>query len=218
MTGVERAKDRDDELRARRDEVRFLAIPVHRFAMIDGTGPPGDETFAPRLPALYGIAYGLRFALKRRGIEAHVGPLEGLWWRADGATDLETIFQGDPSAGRWTLMIALPDAATDEEFAEQLERARDRLDPEIATTLRVDAFEEGPVAQILHVGPYADERPTIERLHEGIGSLGYGLRGRHHEIYLGDPRRSAPERLRTVLRHPIERVDVAAERFERDRV
>jgi hypothetical protein len=211
MAEIEAPKDRDDELRARHDAVRLLAIPTHRFAMIDGSGPPGDGSFAPRLPGLYAIAYGLRFALKHRGIEGRVGPLEGLWWRDDGATDLDTIFSGDQAPGRWTLMIALPEAATAEEIDEQLVRSRAKLDASVAGSLRVEAFEEGPVAQILHVGPYAAERPTIERLHEAVGSLGYRLRGRHHELYLGDPRRSAPERLRTILRHPIERAPALVE-------
>ena len=205
MGVVEIPTDRDDELRARRDRVRLLSVPEHRFVMLDGSGPPGDETFAPRMPGLYAVAYGLRFALKARGVPGRVGPLEGLWWRADGATDLDVILADDQAAARWTLLIALPDEATDDEVADQLERGRGRLGAEIASMLRVERFEEGVVAQLLHVGPYEDERPSIDRLHDGLDELGYRARGRHHELYLGDPRRSAPERLRTILRQPVER-------------
>jgi hypothetical protein len=156
---IEDPKSRDDEYRAPRDRVRLLKLAARRFVMIDGSGPPGDEVFQARMPGLYGTAYGLRFALKRRGVQGRVAPLEGLWWTVDGA---------------------------------------------VADSLRIEWFDEGTVAQIMHVGPYAEERQTIERLHAGIEAAGMRPRGRHHEIYLGDPRRAAPHRLRTILRQPIE--------------
>jgi hypothetical protein len=192
-----------DEYRVSRGAVRLLSIPGHRFVMVDGSGPPGGDAFESRMPGLYGVAYGLRFALKRRGVPGKVGPLEGLWWQAHGATDLDAIVAGDRAAWRWILLIVLPEEATDEEVEEHLTVARTKVDPEIAPSLRVEWFEEGDVAQVLHIGPYAQERPSIERLHEGIAGAGLRPRGRHHELYLGDPRRSAPERLRTILRHPV---------------
>lgn len=202
---LERPKDRLDELRAPRDGIRLLTIPERRFVMIDGSGPPASEAFEARIPGLYGVAYPVRFALKRRGVEGKVGPLEGLWWTTDGVVDLDAIFGGgDRRTWRWTLMIGLPDEARDAELEEQLAAARGKLDPAPAPSLRVEAFDEGPCAQTMHVGPYADERPSIERLHARIAEAGLRPRGRHHEIYLGDPRRSAPERLRTILRQPVE--------------
>jgi hypothetical protein len=202
---IERPKDREDESRVRRNAVRLLTIPEHRFVMVDGSGPPGGEAFEARMPGLYATAYGLRFALKRRGVVAKVGPLEGLWWHAAGATDLDEILAGDRSDWRWTLMIVIPDEATEAEINEQLANARAKVEPAIASSLRVEPFEEGDVAQVLHVGPYTEERPSIERLHVGIAEAGFRERGKHHELYLGDPRRSAPDRLRTILRHPISR-------------
>lgn len=157
------------------------------------------------MPGLYGTAYGLRFALKQRGVVGKVGPLEGLWWHAGGATDLGEILAGDREAWRWTLMIVLPDEATEDEIDERLAAARTKVEPAIASSLRIERFEEGDVAQVLHVGPFSEERPSIERLHAGIAEAGFRERGKHHELYLGDPRRSAPERLRTILRHPIGR-------------
>jgi hypothetical protein len=204
---LERSVDRNDELAVRSGQVRFLRVPSHRFVMADGTGPPATETFAARIPPLYSAAYGLRFALKRRGIETRVGPLEGLWWQAGGMTDLDAIFgpdTGGRDGWRWTLMIAVPDAASDEEVETHLAAARERAGEEVAASLRVEPFDEGDVAQILHVGPYAAERASIERLHAAVEEAGLRLRGRHHELYLGDPRTSAPERLRTLLRHPVE--------------
>jgi hypothetical protein len=106
---IETPKDRADEYRVRRGTVRFLTVPEHRFVMVDGSGPAGGEPFEARMPGLYAIAYGLRFAVKRRGLIGKVGPLEGLWWHAEGSTDLDEILAGDRANWRWTLMIVLPD-------------------------------------------------------------------------------------------------------------
>lgn len=195
---------RVEEFAGRPGVVRFLDLPARRFVMIDGEGPAGDAAFAPRMPGLYATAYGLRFALKRRGIEERVGPLEGLWWTVDGSTDLDAIFAvGDRSGWRWTLMIGLPDQATDAELAAAIEAGRAKLAQPQASNLRIETFAEGWAAQLLHVGPYAAERPSIERLHGAIATAGFMPAGRHHEIYLGDPRRAAPDKLKTILRQAI---------------
>jgi hypothetical protein len=192
------------ELAGRAGVVRFLELPARRFVMIDGHGPAGEAAFAPRMPGLYATAYGLRFALKRRGVVERVGPLEGLWWTVDGSTDLDEIFApGERSGWRWTLMIGLPEQATDEELAAALTAGRAKLSEPHASNLRVETFAEGRAAQLLHVGPYAAERPSIERLHEAIATAGFTPSGRHHELYLGDPGRAAPEKLKTILRQPI---------------
>jgi len=187
--------------------VRFLRLPVTRCVMIDGDGPAGDVAFTPRMPGLYSTAWTLRFALKRREAVTKVGPLEGLWWTVDGVTDLDVIFGGDPAADRgtwrWTLFIALPDEADDEELDAALAAGRSKLEPAHAADLRIEAFDEGDVAQLLHLGPYAAERPSIERLHTAIAEAGLVPRGRHHEIYLGDPRRGDPAKLKTILRQPV---------------
>ena len=200
---IERPKDRHDEYRVRPGAVRFLSIPEYHFVMVDGSGPPGEEAFQARMPGLYSTAYGLHSALKRRGVAGRVGPLEGLWWLAEGGLDLDLILGHERTGWRWTLMIVLPEEATEEEMEEHLVGARTKVDPEIASSVRIERFTEGDVAQILHLGAYADERPSIDRLHEGIARAGFRPRGRHHELYLGDPRRSAPDRLRTILRQPI---------------
>jgi hypothetical protein len=200
---IDHPVDRDDELCVRRDAIRFLTIPEHRFVAVDADGPPLPEAFAARMPALYATAYGLRFGLKRRGIVTKVGPLEGLWSTLTGATQLDAIVAEDRSDWRWTLMIALPDEAEEADIALHVAGARDKVDPQVAASLRIERFDEGPAAQLLHVGPYAEEWPSIARLHAAVHDAGLILRGRHHELYLGDPRRSAPERLRTLLRHPV---------------
>jgi hypothetical protein len=203
-TSFERPTDRADELQCPTGLVRFLEIPVHRFVMIDGSGAPGDASFRPRMPGLYATAYGLHFALKAHGVRERVGPLEGLWWTVEPGQGPGQVPQAE---WLWTIMIELPDAASDGEVERALGAGRRRLDPELASGLRVESFDEGLVAQVVHVGPYADEQPTLERLFGAMASAGLVPHGRHHELYLGDPRRSAPDRLRTVLRQPVRTAD-----------
>jgi hypothetical protein len=200
----ERPATRADELAGRAGVVRFLDIPARRFVMIDGEGPAGEAAFVPRMPGLYATAWTLRFALKKRGLVTKVGPLEGLWWTSDGITDLDAIFgSGDRVTWRWTLLIGLPDEATDAEVAAALATGRAKLSAPFRDNLRVEPFAEGEVAQVLHLGSYAEERPTIERLHAAIVEAGFRPVGRHHEIYMGDPRRGDPAKVKTLLRQPI---------------
>lgn len=203
MVVFERPATRADELAGKPGVVRFLDLPERRFVMIDGDGPAGEAAFAPRMPGVYGTAWPLRFALKKRGVETRVGPLEGLWWTLDGSTDLDAILGDERTGWRWTLMIALPDEASEDELTEALERGREKVEDPFAASLRIEPYAEGRVAQLLHLGPYAAERPSIERLHAAIEESGLTPRGRHHEIYFGDPRRAAPEKLKTILRMPV---------------
>jgi len=200
----EQPADRAGELAGRPGAIRFLEVAPIRAVMVDGDGRPGEATFGTRIPGLYTTAYSLRFALKARGVERRVGLLEGLYWTVDGAVDLDVILGPDRGTWRWTLLISLPDEATADELADALAKGRAKVGPDVAADLRVESFAEGAVAQVLHLGPYADERPTIERLHEAIAAAGLRPRGRHHELYLGDPGRSAPEKLRTLVRQPVE--------------
>jgi hypothetical protein len=202
----EKPVDRAGELSGRPGVVRFLEVAPIRAVMVDGDGQPGEATFGARMPGLYTAAYSLRFALKRRGVEQRVGLLEGLYWTVDGSTDLDVILGPERGTWRWTLLISLPDEATDEELADALARGRAKVPPEVAADLRIEAFAEGAVAQVLHLGPYAEERPTIDALHAAIVAAGLRPRGRHHELYLGDPSRAAPAKLRTVVRQPVEPV------------
>jgi hypothetical protein len=199
-------RDRAAELAGKPGAVRFLELPPVRAVMVDGDGPVGGDAFGPLLPGLYTTAYGLRFALKKRGVEEKVGALEGRYWTASGTTSLDDILGDDRGDWRWTLLIVLPAAATDEEVETAFEAGRRKMDPAVAGRLRVGVIDEGRVAQVLHVGPYAAERPTIEALHAAIDAAGLRPRDAHHEIYLGDPNRSAPEKLKTILRHPVEPV------------
>lgn len=191
-----------DLLGARADRVRYLDVPRLRFLMVDGRGAPGAETLGPRIALLYPVAYGLHFALRERGVRERVAPLEGLWWTADGRP-LEAQ-QAERTSWEWTLMLAIPTVATDEEIATVIADVQRKKPGLPLGDLRVEWFAEGPSAQILHVGPYEAEGPTIDRLLAAIAADGFRPRGRHHEIYLGDPRRARPDRLRTLLRQPVE--------------
>lgn len=180
----------------------LVDVPELTFLQADGHGDPNTAPeYAEAVQALYALAYSIRFALKRgpAAIDAPVMPLEGLWW----VPDMTQFSTADKSAWNATMMIRIPD----EVDAEAVERARAdvaRKKPLAALDrVRWAAFAEGRSAQVLHRGPYSAEGPAIEGLHRFIAERGYLLSGKHHEIYLGDPRRTAPERLRTILRQPV---------------
>ncbi len=183
----------------------IVEVPEITFVMIDGRGDPStSEAYQDAIGALYGVAYTLKFTLKKSNPERDfkVMPLEGLWWADEPAPSLAEV-QVDRDSWNWTMMIAVPETIAEDEVMVA-RRAAARKHPSAALErLRLERLEEGLAAQIMHTGPYSEETPTIERLHEFVAEQGYELRGRHHEIYLGDPRRTAPERLKTVIRHPV---------------
>jgi len=195
-------------------KVEIVQVPRLQFAMIDGAVEKGYEpgnspTFQEATQALYGIAYTLKFMLKKRqtnAIDYPVMALEGLWWVEDGVFDIAI-------KDNWfyTLMILQPDMITKDLFEESLEQVRKKRGYSPALSkLRLEYFEEGLCAQVMHIGPYATEPATMQRMHEFMQENGYqdcvGLGGKHHEIYLGDPRKTDPAKIKTVLRHPIERL------------
>jgi hypothetical protein len=183
----------------------IVEVPDLAFLMIDGRGDPAtSEAYMDALQTLYSVAYTLKFALKKADPERDfkVAPLEGLWWADEAAPAMDEL-QRHRDAWNWTMMIAVPDAVTADEVTSAAGAAARKRELAAAPLLRLERLEEGLAAQIMHVGPYAEEAATVERLHEFVAAQGYELRGRHHEVYLGDPRRTAPERLKTVLRHPV---------------
>ncbi len=185
-------------------EFAFVDVPPMQFLMVDGSGDPNtSQVFQDASQALYGMAYTLKFASKKDlGIDYTVMALEGLWWSEDPAAFL----LGDKGDWLWTLMIMQPDHITPD-LVQQARIQVAKKNPSLALEgLRFERFHEGLSAQIMYVGPYADEGPTIARMHEFIAQNGYELNGKHHEIYLGDPRRSAPDKLKTVLRHSVRKL------------
>jgi hypothetical protein len=179
----------------------IIEVPALNALMVDGTGDPNGPAFQEAVGSLYSVAYTLKFAFKKdKAVDYPVMALEGLWC----ADDPSVFVTGRRDEWRWTLFIVLPDVVGRKDVAAAVaavkKKARFPRFPEV----RFETFAEGRAAQILHIGPYAAEGPTIEKLHRFVEERGYRLRGRHHEIYLGDPRRAAPEKLRTIVRHPVE--------------
>jgi hypothetical protein len=201
-------------LKAGKGTVAMVDIPEFAFAMVTGSGPPGGPEFAGALQALYAVSYGAHFLLKKQcGQAPKVMPLEALWWVDDPhqqdimmavALGQATVADTDRDRWRWQAMIMQPDPIDADIAAQALTQAYEKKPSPWLERLRYQRWAEGPSAQLLHIGPYAQEGPSIARLHRAIATAGYRPRGRHHEIYLGDPRRSAPEKLRTILRQPIE--------------
>ena len=180
----------------------IVDVPEMQFLMIDGAGDPNTSVaYAEAIEALYAAAYTLKFISKTtEEVDYVVMPLEGLWW----TPDMAEFSTDDKSAWEWTAMIVQPNHITAAHVAAATDEVRKKKDPQALDRIRFEPYAEGLAAQILYFGPYADEAPTIERLHQFATDSGYQLRGKHHEIYLSDPRRTAPERLRTVIRQPIE--------------
>lgn len=173
-----------------------LEMPPLRYLMVDGHGGPDAPAYGAAIGALYPVSYRLKFASRGAGHDYVVPPLETLWW----ADDMAAFAAGDKSAWSWTVMMLVPDWVPPETVEAAL-AAQD------GGPVRVETLREGTVVQTLHVGPYDAEGPTLAEMHDRfIPQAGLRMTGRHHEIYLSDPRRSAPERLRTILRQPVEHV------------
>ena len=188
-------------------QVALVDVPEFQFAQIDGAIEPGQApgtspAFEQALSALYGITYTLKFMSKQRAdnpIDYTVMTLEGLWWVEEGEFDIT-----QPGNWRWTMMILQPDHITSAMFAEGLAQLRKkRGDSPALDKLRLARFHEGLALQIMHIGPYANEPATIARMDAFAQEEGYRMIGKHHEIYMGDPRTAAPEKLKTILRHPV---------------
>jgi hypothetical protein len=180
----------------------LVEVPELQFLMVDGAGDPnGSEEYQDAVQALFSVSYALKFAVKRAadGMDYGVMPLEGLWW----VDDISRFSFDDRSDWRWTGMIFQPAVVTEELLAQVVEASGAKRRLPATGRLRLERFEEGRAAQVLHTGPYSAEQPTISRLHEFIEERGLALRGKHHEIYLTDPSRTAPERLKTILRQPV---------------
>jgi hypothetical protein len=198
--------------KVRKGSVDFVDIPELGYLTVAGIGRPGGARFTAAVQALYTVSYGARFLLKKeRGDAPPTMPLEAQWWVDDPAhhdilaavaLGTATMADTDRTQWQWRAMIVQPEPIDIGLIAQAVERARTKALPALRT-LRYERWEESRCAQVLHIGPYSAESPSIMRLHKAIAGAGYRPRGRHHEIYLSDPRRCAPHRLRTILRHPI---------------
>lgn len=182
-------------------QVEFLQIPAMHFLMIDGHGDPNtSQEYMDTFGALYGIAYTLKFKIKKeRQIDYNLLATEGLWWVPDMA-QFSTSHKEDWD---WTMMLFQPDFISSADIDNAKAQLTKKKNVPGLEKVRYELFEEGLCAQTMHLGPYSAEKPTIELLHQEISMRGYSLRGKHHEIYMGDVRKSAPEKLKTIIRQPV---------------
>lgn len=183
-------------------EVVQVDVPAMNFLMIDGKGDPNTSPgYAEAIEALFAVSYALKFAVKKSaaGIDYAVMPLEGLWW----ADDMSSFTTGDRADWKWTMMIVQPDVVSKNMVHEVTAAVAKKKNLIALSRLRFETFSEGLAAQVLHIGPFADEGPTIARLHHFIAETGRRRVGKHHEIYLSDIRKAAPEKWKTVIRQPM---------------
>jgi hypothetical protein len=181
-----------------------VQVPSMNFLMIDGHGDPNtSDEYADAVRALYPLAYTIKFMCKKNQLEDFaVMPLEGVWW----AEDMRDFTTGDKSNWLWTLMIMQPPVVTSELFERAVEQVAAKQNPGLLSRVRLDRYDEGRAAQVLYTGAFSDEGPTIERLHAFIAEQGGRIdetTKHHHEIYLSDPRRTEPSKLKTIIRQPF---------------
>lgn len=203
MPSIDLKREYREHYTARVGKPALVEVPPRPFLMIDGCGDPNtSQEYADAVAALYPIAYGIRAEIKKETGDGYtVMPLEGLWW----ADDMANFSVDDKSDWKWTMMICQPEVATVELAAAVIPEVTASKCLVSGSSVRFETYAEGAAAQLMHLGPYADEAPTIRLLHDFIAAEGLERSGLHHEIYLGDPRRTDPARLKTIIRQPVAR-------------
>ncbi len=179
-----------------------VEVPPLQYLMIDGIGDPDKaQSYTQAVEALFSIAYTLKFMSKNDpGKDYAVPPLEGLWW----ADDMAAFVAGKRDEWRWTMMILQPDWITQGMVDTAIAKAASKKSLPALPLLRLETLEEGKCLQIMHIGSYAEEAPVLHALHhEVMPGAGMAFNGKHHEIYLSDPRKTAPAKLKTILRQPV---------------
>jgi hypothetical protein len=182
--------------------ITAVDVPSLTYLMVDGERDPNTSpAFTHAIEALYSLSYMLKFSLKKspQAVDYGVMPLEGLWW----ADDPRAFHRQDKSTWKWTAMILQPEFIGRKQVTAAFDEVRKKKKLAALDRVRLETLAEGTAAQILYVGPFSDEGPTIQRIHDFIHAAGKELCGKHHEIYLSDPRRTAPEKLKTIIRQPM---------------
>jgi hypothetical protein len=187
--------------------VETVEVPEMSFLMIDGHGDPNtSQEYKDAIEALFSVSYDIKFSVKKGSlaIDYKVMPLEGLWW----IEDMSKFSIEKKDDWEWTAMMMQP-SSKDMEICQKrvdasIKRVKEKKDLPALPKLRYEKYEEGSSAQIMHIGPFSEEGPTIEKIHDYIEENGHERRGKHHEIYLSDFRKTAPEKLKTVIRQPFE--------------
>lgn len=197
---------KQDSYQAKYNEFRIVKMPKLQYLMVDGHGDPNtSQEYKDALEALYPVAYKMKFMSKLElGKDYVVPPLEGLWW----ADDMDAFTnRRDKSQWDWTMMIMTPEWVTPELFQMAVEKATEKPGSPSLAKVRLAQLDEGMVVQTLHIGSYDEEAPVLEKMHhEFIPDQKLKMVKKHHEIYLGDPRKVAPAKLKTILRQPVEKI------------
>ena len=182
-------------------DVEVVEVPQMNFLMIDGEGDPKSQSFQDAVKVLYPLSYNIKFFIKRGeiGIDYGVLPLEGLWW----AKDMTAFSELRKEEWLWTMMIMQPELVNKAMVTKAIKEVKQKKNPVALPLVRFESFTEGKAAQIMHIGPFSEEGPTVEKIHTFIGTSGNQLIGKHHEIYLSDIRRAAPEKWKTIIRQPM---------------
>ena len=184
-------------------ESKIVEVPEIKYIAFDGKGNPNtSQDFQDAMGVLFGLAYTIKFMCKEKDKDFTVMPLEGIWW----SDNMEDFAEGNKDNWKWTVMIAVPDYVDNNLFEE----GRAKLDAKKEVTGLekgyLKTFDDGLSAQLMHIGPYSEETENIEKLHAFVEEQGYRLVKKHREIYLSSPQRTAPERMKTIIRHPIEKI------------
>jgi hypothetical protein len=181
-------------------EVTDVDVPAMNFLLVNGEGAPTSPHYGAAIEALFSVSYALKFMVKKdKGVDYAVMPLEGLWW-----VDDMTLFSADrKEEWKWTAMIMQPKYVSAEDFKIAVEQVKKKKNSVALPKVRFESFKEGPASQIMYVGPFSAEGPTIAKIHAHIKGRGHALSGKHHEIYLNNPATTAPEKLKTILRQPM---------------
>lgn len=182
-------------------EVTQIDVPTMNYLMVDGEGDPNtSHEYSAAVEALFTVSYAIKFMVKNGSLAIDYGvmPLEGLWW----VDDMSKFTTNDKSGWKWTMMIMQPHFVTQEIIDSAIADVKKKKHPTAISKLRVETFSEGKCAQILHVGPFSEEGPTIEKLHQHIVSRSQRT-GKHHEIYLSDIRKADPANWKTIIRQPM---------------
>ncbi|MEI7707513.1 MAG: GyrI-like domain-containing protein [Chlorobium sp.] len=182
-------------------EVVVVDVPAMNFLMVDGQGDPNaSQPFPDAIEALFSVAYTVKFMIKKGALAIDYGvmPLEGLWW----ADDMTKFSQEDKSNWKWTVMIMQPSFVTREIIEDAIVEVKKKKNPSSLSSVRFETFSEGRCAQIMHIGPFSEEGPTILKVHQFIDTVSH-RRGKHHEIYMSDIRRAHPSKWKTIVRQPM---------------
>ena len=201
MQKVDLKKDLKHLYQPSAEEVVQVEVPTFNFLMVDGKGDPNkSQEYAEAVEALFSVSYTAKFMVKKgeHALDYAVMPLEGLWW----ADDMSAFAANDKSKWKWTMMIMQPSFVGNEVIDVAIAEVYGKKKLPGLSKLRFESFTEGRCAQILHIGPFSEEGPTIERVHDFIDSRA-SRTGKHHEIYLSDIRRADPKKWKTIIRQPM---------------